>query len=130
LCPDPDQTLPGLRRPVEIRQRTAYAKRRDVDVREPGGDEGHGRRALHLLPTAYDAATRTPEESLRLHVAVYEGIEPRVKIREMGCDERQRQGDGTISEATGDALGALEYGVLEGGLARYGRGPLHPYRHS
>jgi hypothetical protein len=113
----PDQALPGIRRPVEVRQRTAEVERLDPDVRKPGGDEGDGRCALDLFPAADHAAPRAPEERPRLQVTVYHLVEPRVKVCEVRGHERQRQGGRAGAEPAGDALGALEYRALEGGLA-------------
>jgi hypothetical protein len=63
--------LPGLRRPVEVRQGAAEVERLEPNTREEGGDEGHGRRALDLLPAAYHAAARAPEEGFGLQVAAH-----------------------------------------------------------
>src|SRR5215211_5157632 len=127
-CADPDQALPGVRRPVEVRQGTAHVKRREADVREPGGDERHRRGVLDLFPVADHTATRAPEESFRLQVTAEKPVESRVKTRKVRGHERQRQRDRTGPEFSGDTLGALEHRVPEGGLARYGRRPLHPHR--
>jgi hypothetical protein len=117
LRADADQALPGIRRPVEVRQGTAEVKRLDPDVRKPGGDEGRGRRALDLFPATDHAAPRAPEERPRFQVTVYQLVEPRVKVCEVRGHERQRQGGRAGPELTGDALGALEHRALEGGPA-------------